>query len=123
MCQVKNKSCPTASQNSNIISIVISILMRYSNQSQSLLTMCALVRSLKRVLFKQLSLSYLLLHVKFFVPVLVHALCLLTNSIKNYNLLKRVQQIQIVKGPLLVLFVFSIGRNLSEISSSLLIIF
>ena len=39
MCHVKNKSCPVASQNSNIICDIISIQMRYSNQSQALLTM------------------------------------------------------------------------------------
>ena len=50
MCHVKNKSCPVASQNSNIICNIISIQMRYLNQSQSLLTMCHLVRTLKRVL-------------------------------------------------------------------------
>ena len=60
MCHVKNKSCPVASQNSNIICNIISIQMRYSNQSESLLTICHLARTLKRVLFKQLSLSYLL---------------------------------------------------------------
>ena len=50
MCHVKNKSCPGTSQNSNIICNIISIQMRYLNQSQSLLTMCHLVRTLKRVL-------------------------------------------------------------------------
>ena len=50
MCHVKNKSCPVASQNSNIICNIISIQMRYLNQSQSLLAMCHLVRTLKHVL-------------------------------------------------------------------------
>ena len=50
MCHVKNKSCPGTSQNSNIICNIISIQIRYWNQSQSLLTMCHLVRTLKRVL-------------------------------------------------------------------------
>ena len=50
MCHVKNKSCPVASQNVNIICNIISTQMQYSNQSQSLLTMCHLVRTLKRVL-------------------------------------------------------------------------
>ena len=50
MCHVKNKSSPVASQNLNIVCNIISIQMQYSNQSQSLLTMCHLVRTLKRVL-------------------------------------------------------------------------
>ena len=50
MCHVKNKSSPVASQNVNIVCNIISIQMQYSNQSQSLLTMCHLVRTLKRVL-------------------------------------------------------------------------
>ena len=55
MCHVKNKSCPGTSQNSNIICNIISIQMRYLNQSQSLLTMCHLVRTLKRVLLNNCS--------------------------------------------------------------------
>ena len=50
MCHVKNKSSPLASQNVNIVCNIISIQMQYSNESQSLLTMCHLVRTLKRVL-------------------------------------------------------------------------
>ena len=69
MCHVKNKSCPVTSQNLNIIYNIISIQMQYCNHSQSSLTMCHLVRSLKRVLFKQLSPSYLRFRVKFLVPV------------------------------------------------------
>ena len=65
MCHVKNKSCPVASQNSNIICNIISIQMRYSNQSQSLLTMCHLVRTLKRVLWNNC--PFLILF--FFFPI------------------------------------------------------
>ena len=65
MCHVKNKSCPGTSQNSNIICNIISIQMRYLNQSQSLLTMCHLVRTLKRVLLNNC--PFLILF--FFFPI------------------------------------------------------